>query len=358
MDIRKYLLEKSGFRHLIYWIFLITVIFLASRLNWWVEYLYFKGIYQVIAVANRMFDRLFLFSVGDVLYIFILTYLVYLIIHLLINIRKPADTLLKISRFLLLIVGLFYLSWGFNYFRPSIDKTLKFSSINYNLQQLSTVTDTVIKRANALQLSLSGNDTLAVDIPYGLENILNKTPKGYDKIALDIQQKYRVPVIKKSLLSPIVSYLYVTGYLNPFSGEAQINYLYPKFAIPFIASHEVAHQLGYAPEDEANFLGYLAAIHHPDPYFQYSGYTAALYYLLLELKKADKKLYQEKIKKLNKGILKNFAEEARFYRKYKNKYDMSQAYDSYLKLNKQKKGIRSYNDMVKLLIGYYDDKDL
>ena len=358
MNIRKYLPKHPFIRHIVYWIFLIFTIFIASHLNWWVENIYFKWIYQAIAVANRMFDRLFSFSIGDVFYILLSIYIFYLLVNLISHIRKPTEALLKISRFLLLIIGLFYLSWGFNYFRPSIDKTLKFSSVSYNLHQLTSVTDTVIKRANALQLSLSGNDTSAVDVPYGLEHILNKTPTGYEKIALRIKQKYREPVIKKSLLSPFISYLYTTGYLNPYSGEAHINYLYPKFAVPFIASHEVAHQLGYAPEDEANFLGYLAAIHHPDPYFQYSGYTAALYYLLLELKKADKKLYQEKIIKLNKGILKNFAEEARFYRKYKNKYDMSQAYDSYLKLNKQKKGIRSYNDMLKLLIGYYVDKDL
>jgi len=338
---------------LFYWTILIGSIWSASKFPWIIENLYFKRFYQIIAISNRALVRWFSFSLGDILYVLSIIYLLYLLANILINFKKPLEYILKLSRFLLLVIGLFYLSWGFNYFRPSIHKVLKIPNKKYTLAQLSEITDTIIEHSNLLQQQLTKNDTLAVDIPYGLQNILNKTFIGYDSIAREIHQKYRLPVIKKSLMSPLISYLHVTGYLNPFTGEAQINYLYPKYAIPFIASHETAHQLGYAPEDEANFLGFLSSIHHPDPYFRYSGYTAALYYLLVELKKADMDLFQKKLKKIHRGILENFAQEARFYRQHRNKYDMSKVYDSYLKLNHQKKGIKSYNEMVKLVISYY-----
>ena len=48
------------------------------------------------------------------------------------------------------------------------------------------------------------------------------------------------------------------GYYNPFSGEAQVNTKVPAFIIPFTACHEIGHQLGFASESEASFVGYLA----------------------------------------------------------------------------------------------------
>ncbi len=340
-------------KHLFNWIFTILFIYLLSYLPKLVQIVFFENIYPVVAIINRWFYQFFPFSVGDVVYVLGIGYLLYLLVEIILNIKRPLQYLLQLSNYLLQIVWIFYLSWGFNYFRPSLSETLNFNTEDYNLEQLKNVTDLVIKKSNEVHLSITKNDTIAVDVPYGINHILELTPEGYSRIENIINQKYRVPCIKKSLLSPWISYLHTTGYLNPFTGEAQINYLYPKSAIPFIASHEVAHQLGYAPEDEANFLGYISCLHNPDPYFVYSGYTSGLYYLLVELHKADADYYKQSIKKINKGIIKNFREESSFYHRYKLQYDMTKVYDSYLKLNNQKKGIKSYNDMVRLLIGYY-----
>ena len=63
-----------------------------------------------------------------------------------------------------------------------------------------------------------------------------------------------------------------TGYYNPFTGESQVNSTVPVFTIPYTACHEVAHQLGYAKEMEANFAGYLAASTSDDNFFRYSVY--------------------------------------------------------------------------------------
>ena len=46
------------------------------------------------------------------------------------------------------------------------------------------------------------------------------------------------------------------GYLNPFTLEAQVNMLgCQKSTYPITIAHEMAHQLGYAAENEANFIG-------------------------------------------------------------------------------------------------------
>ncbi len=343
---------SKPYQHLIFWILTILIIRVLGIFSHFIEIFYARSLYPVIAVVNRWIAARFPFSVGDLVYFWGIAYFFYQILQLIIQIRHPKRQLLKISSFLLKTIWIFYLSWGLNYFREPLSKSLNLSADKYTAEQLTAITDSLVKRTNALQLQLTGNDTLAVQIPYSIENILRKVPDGYQKIENYIHTKYPVPCIKTSLFSKQISYMSVSGYLNPFTGEAQINKLYPKIFLPDIASHEVAHQLGYAPENEANFLGYLAAIHHPDFYFNYSGNIDALYYFLVEVRRYDRDIYRKYIKKLHKGVLKNFREAQEFHRKYRASVDFSSTYDTYLKLNKQKSGLRSYNEMVGLVIAY------
>jgi hypothetical protein len=121
-----------------------------------------------------------------------------------------------------------------------------------------------------------------------------------------------------------------------------------------IASHEVAHQLGIASESEANFIGFLAAVHNDDPAFRYSALLMAYRYALYDLSKADPSAAKIYYEKTPKGILKNINEMNRFWQKYQNaseKY-FKIFYDNYLKINQQKHGIKSYSRMIGLLIAY------
>jgi hypothetical protein len=52
------------------------------------------------------------------------------------------------------------------------------------------------------------------------------------------------------------------------------------------------------------------------------------------------------------GVLKNFKEANEFSKRYRFPIDFSTGYDAYLKINKQASGIRSYNEMVRLVIAY------
>ena len=77
-----------------------------------------------------------------------------------------------------------------------------------------------------------------------------------------------------------------------------------------------------------------------------------------ELYLNDKILYNDKIKKINKGVLKNIDEKAKFSNKYKNPFEpfVKKAYDLYLKKNNQSFGIKSYGLVVNLLIYDYQSK--
>src|SRR5207249_4127597 len=72
----------------------------------------------------------------------------------------------------------------------------------------------------------------------------------------------------------------ISGIFCPFTGEPNVNTTLPEPDVPFAACHELAHAHGFAREDEANYVGYVACIRHPDPDFRYSGLLAASLYAM------------------------------------------------------------------------------
>ena len=96
-----------------------------------------------------------------------------------------------------------------------------------------------------------------------------------------------------------------TGYINPFTLEANINYNIPKISIPVTICHEIAHQIGYAFEDEANYIAIKALSNSNDNFLRYSGNLMAVQYLLSEIRKNDIDKHDGYIKKLNTGVIKN-----------------------------------------------------
>jgi hypothetical protein len=122
------------------------------------------------------------------------------------------------------------------------------------------------------------------------------------------------------------------------------------------SAHEMAHQLGIASESEANFIAFYNCIKHSDPFIQYSGYTFALRYCYSELFKLNPEKAKEKIKTLKPGVLNNLFEISQFWMYYKNPLEpiIKKGYDSYLKANGQSRGLKSYNDMVGLVVAYLE----
>jgi len=83
----------------------------------------------------------------------------------------------------------------------------------------------------------------------------------------------KVPAVnsfKPSLFGNIMSYTGILGYYNPFTAEAQYNSALPSTYLPFTLAHESSHQLGFAREQEANFVGYLLGIHSKNTELRYS----------------------------------------------------------------------------------------
>jgi len=268
---------------------------------------------------------------------------------------------LKITSLISVLYFCFYLFWGFNYNRTPLYKTLNLNFNNTETLTLNQLCKQLVEKTNALQLQLAKSDTIKVKAPYDKKNILVKSAASYINLAKDFPfLKYKNPNIKFSLYSKPLSYMGYSGYYNPFSAEAQVNYEIPLTQMPFTSCHEIAHQIGFAPEQEANFIGYLASIYSDDAFVQYSGYLVALSYALNNLRSIDNKAYDKILLSINKGIFKNYQENNAFWKRHKNPTTplFESVYDKFLKVNKQASGIKSYSGIVKLLLAYHKEHPL
>lgn len=327
-----------------------------SRHPEWVEKYYSTGLYPPVAAFFRRLYGWVPFSVGDLLYfILILLCLGYLI-------RKwhwiryhPWSFIRDIFVLVSAVHFTFYTLWGSNYFRKPLADTLGYET-KYTTQELVSLTQQLITRTNSLQQKLTGNTDQGVLFPLTRKEILNKTVDGYTQLSLEFPIfSYAPPSLKPSLFSTMLSYMGYGGYLNPFTAEAQVNHRLPLFRYPVVSGHEVGHQLGYSAENETNFIGYLVTLRNPDLHFQYSALAYGLSYCLSEIRRRDKKAYEALLKEINPGVRANYRELTTFWKAFQNPLEpvFKSIFNRYLEINKQKDGIRSYNRVVALIVGYH-----
>jgi hypothetical protein len=320
-----------------------------------VETYYSNVFYAKLSYFERLIFGWIPFSVGDVLY----GVVIFFVIGWFWNHRKTwreqwKDNLLKVASALSLFYFFFNFLWGVNYHREKLSDKLLIKT-EYNDADLLQFTKNLISKTNTIHLQITKSDTARVVFPYSQRQVFDKNQDGYNALArIHPYFAYEQPSIKKSLISLPLTYMGFGGYLNPFTNEAQVNDKLPMYSFPMTTAHEMAHQIGYASESEANFIGYLASVKNPDPYVQYSGYATALKYCLGNWEIRNEKVLKELLQTINPGILKNFQDSRDFWEGYETFVEegFKFFYDNFLKLNQQE-GLESYNRFVDLLVNYH-----
>lgn len=296
------------------------------------------------------------FSVGDVLIAGLLVFIGYNLIAFIS--RKPKISryaIFKLTAVLSVLYFIFNIMWGLNYYRQSFQDKLGLAQDTVTLGELESLARKMIDKTSELQLQLVPAGSIAVQIPYTHAEIAEKTAEIYRQNSFKSYQGALTQwSSKKSLFSLPLSYMGFAGYLNPITGEAQLNAKIPKLIQPAVSCHETAHQLGIASEDEANFLGFMVAATAEDMYFKYAAYFYALRQVLQAIYRKDERIYETLKESMPTGILKNMEAVRDFWLSYKNPTQpiFDRIYDIFLKVNQQDEGMKSYNKVVDLLVAY------
>ncbi|MBW4362682.1 DUF3810 domain-containing protein [Flavobacterium taihuense] len=321
-----------------------------------VERFYSNGFYKYLSKFSRILFGKIPFSIGDCIYFI----LILLFIKCFWKNRKSwklnwKNNLLTVLSVLSVFYFFFHILWALNYYREPLFEKMTIER-DYTDADLLTFTKKLIAKTNAIQSQITKNDSLKVVFPYSQNQVFEMNQNGYQNLSREYEVfKYSHLSIKKSLFSLPLTYMGFGGYLNPFTNEAQVNYLGPMYSFPMTTNHEMAHQMGYASESECNFIGFLSSIKNDNLYFQYSGYSMALRYCLGNWQIRNEKILNQLLKTIHPGILKNYQESEDFWEQYQTPIETGfhAFYDRFLKINQQKDGMDSYSKFVNLMVNYY-----
>lgn len=357
---------KPALRQFLIELVLAGFIFAWGSSSGLTEHWYSGHLYPVISIALRSLSSLFPFALGDFLYLLLIGYITWKLWWFIRSLyRKQLERKhrflvpLQVINFMLILYIAFKLLWGLNYGRPSVSTALSIGHKKYHVKELVMLGNFLISRINELQYL---KDSLRINQKqtYTIAELRLGAKQAYDLLA----QKqsffnYCSPSVKPVLNSWIITKIGIEGYYSPPSGEANVNMRIPSTELPFITCHEIAHQIGVAREDEANLVGYLVSTSSIDPDFRYSGYYSILRNVLFEIRIKSPDDYKALYKTINAATLLNYKKDREFWKKYNG--DMvdyfGAAFDNFLKLNNQKKGLDSYQDIV-LWVYNFHEKEL
>lgn len=325
------------------------------------EMLYGRRIYPVLASFFSFFTRWIPFSLAELLIFLIILVVLFLIVRLIIHIRKI--TVRKTVYFFLKLISaasviyfLFVVLWGLNYYRQPLYMTLGYKDQSPTKQELVEVLTDQINQINKICPQIHYNNSGHSFYPGELSKMSIQVNDGYQKLSQTYTFINRTPARPKGVfVSKLMSYMGIEGIFIPFTYEPCVNTVSPSFMLPSNMAHETAHFKGFAKEDEANYFAYLANSQNSDAYFQYSAHMQAYIFVSNALFDTDQTLSRKVVSSLDKRAVSDLV----YYNQYVNRFAgpvqkaSQKINDSYLKSQGQQQGVISYNLFVNLLLDKY-----
>ncbi len=240
---------------------------------------------------------------------------------------------------------LFLAMWGFNYRRVPLEEKLDYDRSRLTLEAALAFTTRAVDETNGAYASAHGKTAH----PPRLEAAFTEVQRG-----LGARRVAVTGVPKRSLLELYFRRAAIDGMTNPLFLEIIVNHDVLEFERPFVVAHEWAHLAGYAHEAEANFVAWLTCI-RADPAARYSGWLAAYQHGFGSLSRADR----GSIKPLDPGPREDLramaARHARSSPLVRNA--AREVYDEYLRANRVREGIASYDAVIRLMVGTRFDSE-
>lgn len=313
---------------------------------------FFESFFEIQKKIHQIIFSWIPFSFGDVLYILLGIFLLYFIIK---SFKKKSrsSSLLKI----LVVINIFYFSyqifWGMLYFQTPI------------IKKLSSQEEPTVEKAKILALKylekcketrrLTKEDNNGVFIITDLKAVQQEILSQQTKLPQNISDKKapEINAFKPSLFKNVMNFTGILGYYNPFTAEAQFNSQLPNTLVPFTSAHESSHQLGFAREQEANFVGYLIGINSKNLELRYSTEYFTLKSLLNYIVDEDPEFVKNALKNYSKEMKKDRAYEKAFVLKHQGVLDDFFGFTNnlFLKSNQQEGSI-TYSYFIDLLLNY------
>jgi Protein of unknown function (DUF3810) len=249
-----------------------------------------------------------------------------------------------------LLYFMYMLHWGFLYDRTPLTDLLDLEKSEIKTYELDSLCKELVIETNSNRDKLTDDQLIETDF-----DVIFKKSKSAYLAYYKTNQLFGLanPNLKKATGSTLMSYLSTGGMYNFLSAEANVNTHNLSFETPFTATHELAHQAGFASEDEANYIAYLTCKNNSDTLFQYSATYGVVFRALNLLYLKDSTAAKSYSEKLNLKVKADRKRERAEWEKYQNpfqKYVSGPFYDLFLKSNGEIDGANSYDKVIDLIL--------
>ncbi len=279
--------------------------------------------------------------------------------------RRPAAAALGagarvVVRDLAAAVALFHVLWGFGYACSPLEARLGWGVRGGpDDTRLADLAARMVAEANDAYVALHGSTDAgaptAMPDPAALDNAVER---GWRRVgaALELPGPAARPHgrAKRLVLSPALRHAGLSGFFSPFTGEANLNRSVPAVSYPQVIAHEKAHQRGINREDEANFLGWLAAASSDDPLARYAAAVFAQRQLLRPLLAVDEARARALVAERVPGVQRDVDDLRDYWSVSTGRTGRiaNRVNDAYLRGNRVADGVASYGRAAELLLAW------
>ncbi|MGI6316525.1 MAG: DUF3810 family protein [Christensenellales bacterium] len=187
----------------------------------------------------------------------------------------------------------FCYGWGILYQREPLANRLALTVRASSSEDLSELCAFLIAEKNALRITLSEDESGCCSPEMRKEELLITLPVLYNGLeGLDFLGGDSWCPPKSVSLSRQMRQREIVGICIWMTTEPNVNTDIPATTVVFNALHKIAHQRGYAREDKANYLAYLACMYSEDDDILYSGMLSALVHTMNKLYETDSGRYR------------------------------------------------------------------
>lgn len=359
---------------------LLLLIPLGIFMTWWAktnstvaEKVFATGIYKVLSQGMGLLTGWIPFSLMEVLIIAGPVTVLVLIIRQFVRIVRTRRFLLfmtMVQNLLCLIAVIFFgyvLLCGVNYHRYPVAYHLGLQVENSSVEELEGLLIELADKASELRATLTSEDERGVYVlPYSERELGKEAKKAY----LALAEEYPVfgglyPRPKHVFFSRLMSYTEITGVFTPWTMEANVNIDISPYSIGATMCHELAHLRGFMREDEANYISYRACMASDSVDLQYSGTMLALIHTGNALYRQDAEKYSEVYwAHYSEAVIRDLRANNEYWKQFEKPVVgdttvgeiAEKVNDTYLKINDQTDGTKSYGRVVDLLLAEYKQK--
>ncbi len=244
------------------------------------------------------------------------------------------------------VVYLWFLAaWGLNYARPALELQMSFDESRITPPAVRALAELAVREANRTYAAAHAEGFPSIhEWPTALSDALHQVERELGR-----PSPTRVAHPKTSILSPFYRAAGVSGQLAPFFLETLLNPDLTGPERPAVLVHEWAHLAGYAPESDASFVGYLAAL-RAGPAAEYSAWLDLVSEAGNQLQPVTQRLVMERLEAGPRQDQEAIRERLKALIQPVERVAWS-TYDQMLKSQGVEEGVRSYSRVIRLLLG-------